>query len=881
MPPSDNPDRPHGAARWVFAALALPLTAYVIQALLWTSVEPFAWFLFYPVVFLAPWLAGFSSGITATLVSTAIMVGEFFSSSQNKLDGDAVLSLIAFLVMGAAFSAFHVRLRTAERAAARGLRDLRESEQRKDELLSAIPDPVVVVDAAGVITYANSAAARAFGYAEHELEGRSHDLVIPDAVHEAHRANVSGLFSRPVARVMGGTDGELFGRRKDGSRFPIEVSLNPVTTTAGPMVSTVVRDISERRRLEAAARLEADRLAAAIEAIPDLFYLFDRDDKLVGFNAAYRQFWGTTGLPITFGLSRSELVERTANLFAFDSDAERAQFLAERRAAFASGTETYDGRTAGGRTYRFTRRAMPDGGDVTIAFDLTDDLRRERELELARADAVAANLAKTEFLASMSHELRTPLNAVLGFAQLLERDRAAPLAERQREHVRHILSSGEHLLGLIDEVLDLSRIERQGIAIDREPVSIDAVLDQVADILGPVAATAGIALRVEPCPGVAVLADRRRCAQMLLNLGSNAIKYNRPDGAVTFSVAVKPERIRVMVTDTGLGIPPAQRDKLFQPFFRAGQEAGPIAGTGIGLALTKRMAEAMGGTVGYRSLESGSEFWLELPACATRPSGRAPSATGDVSAPPVEAPAGVVLYVEDNPANVELVRAALATHARLELLTAGTAERGLELVRARRPDLILMDLNLPGMSGSDALHQLRGSPTTAAIPVIAVSAAASAAARDQGVRAGFQGYLTKPLRLDDLEAVLTRYLPAPAVRTPGAILVVEDDANSREALRMLLADEGYLVIAAARPSEAIAAAAKGPIALLLTDLRLPEMGGDELASRLRDRQPGLEVVYLSGMLEPPSLMRGSFLRKPIDFATLLDLVVRTVGPPPS
>ena len=369
--------------------------------------------------------------------------------------------------------------------------------------------------------------------------------------------------------------------------------------------------------LTARAEERYEQLVAAIEGAEGAFALFDEEDRLVVCNGAYQSmFRDLPGTPV--GLTYERLLDSFAWEIDFRDDAARVRFIEERRSERRRARiSTFDVRTCDGRSLRVCDRPVADGGSVTTIWDLTEDQRLAEGLREARAAADAASEAKTEFVSSISHELRTPLNAILGFAQLLKRDKKEPLSERHGARVDQILKSGDHLLHLLDDLLDLARIEARGVSIAVEPFSLGEALDEVMMTLEPAAERYGVALGVEVLifePKL-VRADRTRFLQILMNLGSNAIKYNRPGGCATFVVS-QPTRelVRVSVCDTGLGIPANKKDQVFQPFRRAGQEAGLIEGTGIGLAISRRLARLMGGDLDFRSTEGqGSEFWVDIP----------------------------------------------------------------------------------------------------------------------------------------------------------------------------------------------------------------------------------------------------------------------------
>ncbi len=638
------------------------------------------------------------------------------------------------------------------------------SDERYFRILDTAPDAMVVVGQDGKIVFVNAQTEKVFGYARADLLGEALAVLLPEQLRAAHEGHLMRYFASPRPRSMGSAL-ELFGRRADGTEFAIEVSLSPVRMAEGVLVSAAIRDITERKRIESAAKLSAERLAGAVESMQDAFALFDGDDRLSLCNSVYRRLLGDALDGPVVGRPYAELLEAWMVDLDFADDAARKLFREERLARRGDAATSFDVRTLDGRSLRVIDRRTAAGVVVKTVWDLTDDVRREQELAAARTAAEAGSAAKSEFLSSMSHELRTPLNAILGFAQLLQRDKKEPLSKRHSQRLEQILQGGEHLLRLIDDILDLSRIEAGGVSISTEPVSVAEVLEDVKRTLGPMAAIEGIEVEVEAVPRdlPRVSADRTRFVQILTNYGSNAIKYNRPNGSVTFSASTPDsERVRVTVTDTGMGIALDKRESLFRPFQRAGQEMGSIEGTGIGLVITKRLAELMRGSVGFRSVEGrGSEFWVDIPA------DRSPTQPREAPPERPELPTRrggqrrrLVLYVEDNPANVAFMKDLVTSLEDIELVATPTAEMGIEVARRRLPDVIIMDINLPGMSGLDALRVLRGFAETKDIPVIALTAAASERDKQKGLVAGFSHYLTKPVQVDEIVAGLEALLAA-------------------------------------------------------------------------------------------------------------------------
>jgi PAS domain S-box-containing protein len=631
----------------------------------------------------------------------------------------------------------------------------REREERFRGIAEMNVDLVFQTDADGQLRFVSPSARALFGMAPEEMTGQAFvDRVAPEHRPEAERT---------LARVMAGEtlrNIELSGLRRDGSHFPFEANITPIRIDG--MVGGaqgVLRDIGERRRAEAAVRDNEARLRALTAHTAALICELDADGRVLFANRG--------GEP-----PRRKLVGTVAREWVpperqVDFDRALHWVLATGdRETLVLNMQDDD---AGERHYMVTLAAMPGGGEPRVVSTATEitELKRAEEalleanrglearvrdrtaaLEAARDEAQRANLAKSEFLSRMSHELRTPMNAIMGFAQILQ---MGDLAPKPRRWAGEIHRAGDHLLRLIDELLDLARIEVGRLAVSAQPLELgQAVNDAVSMCEGMLAGT-GVTLDVEPgVQAIRVMADPTRLRQILVNLISNAIKYNRPGGSVRVGGrTVDPEFALLTVSDTGLGVPANKLDRLFVPFERLGREGSSVPGAGIGLALSRGLAELMGGALGVESCEGeGSTFWIRLPLSAQ-----------DCLPSPPPAPAAPVLerqlrllYIEDNAANLALLETWFEEFPSISLLTAEDGPTGIACALAERPDLILLDIKLPGMDGYAVLEELKRDERTANIPIIAVSADAMPHDIARGRAAGFSAYVAKPIRLNELMA---------------------------------------------------------------------------------------------------------------------------------
>jgi len=725
------------------------------------------------------------------------------------LVGVCLIALLGFLLPMFARIRFEIRGHIANQEALHRVQQpLIKTGSLQDAIFNSANFSSIATDAHGVIQIFNVGAERMLGYEAGEVVDKITPAGISDAQELIERAAALSLefdtritpgFEALVFKASRGIEDiyELTYIRKDSSRFSAIVSVTALRDAEESIIGYLLigTDNTARKQVEAEQALLYQRLRdqqfytrSLIESNIDALMTTDHRGIISDVNQQMEALTGCT---------RDELIGAPFKNY----------FTEPKRAEAAISRVLHEGKVT---NYELTARAR-DGKETVVSYNATTFYDRDRrlqgvfaaardvtdrkqfeyrlheynvELESAKAVAEKANLAKSEFLSSMSHELRTPLNAILGFAQLMATDVPAPTTE-QKQSIDQILQAGWYLLRLINEILDLAMIESRKVTMSQESMSLTEVLQDCKAMIEPQAHGRGIQMSfLNLGTPFFVHADRTRVKQVLINLLSNAIKYNRAGGGVIVECNLQDtNRVRVSVKDTGSGLTTEQITQLFQPFNRLGQESGDEEGTGIGLVVTKQLVELMGGTIGVESTVGiGSTFWVELnSSCAPELEfggiidvGMDLKRSVDEELEPARR---TLLYVEDNPANLALVEQLIARRNDIKLLTAVNAHLGIQLARVYQPDVILMDINLPGISGFGALKIIQADPVTTHIPVIALSANAMPRDVEKGIEAGFFRYLIKPIKVDEFMHTLNVALIYAEQNGPPEVLISTDSGK--------------------------------------------------------------------------------------------------------
>jgi PAS domain S-box-containing protein len=754
-------------------------------------------------------------------------------------------TLLSISLLVLCFGLLHRELSERKKAQAA----LAKSEKWFSTTLASIGDAVIATDMNGGVTFMNSVAQSLTGWSQSEATGKSMDLVF-DIVNKETRRPVENPVKKVFreGKVVGLADHTLL-LSKDGKEFDIEDSAAPILTDTGEGFGVVLvfRDITQKKLADQEAKRQKELLQLILESIADGVVVADSNGKFLLFNAAAEQVLGvgaTDTTPDQWSVRYGSFLPDAVTLYPPNE----LPLVRAMRGESVDAVEVFirNAKVPDGRLLSITGGPLRGGdgalqGGVIVFHDTTLQKRAQEALVQAKEEAVRATKFKDQFLSTMSHELRTPLNAVLGFSDLLADERYGTLNDRQQRYVTHIHTGGTHLLKLITDILDLSKIEAGRMEIVYEDVNIASAFAEVLSALQPLADKKSQVLVQQVEPTFYARADTTRFKQILMNLVGNAIKFTPETGRIELVARRVGGQVRLEVRDNGPGIALEEQQRIFEAFFRLTQTGNTTEGTGLGLAITARLVELHGSKLGIESKPGkGTCFHFSLPLLAMAPD--EPARTTIAVSRAGKTP--LILIVEDNAATGQLIQSQL-TSSGYETLRCDQPERATEMAAEHQPDAITLDLLMQPVHGLEVLLQLKNDPRTLKIPVIVVTITDEPAI---GSALGADEYLIKPVDKATLLSAVERCLRSRGGAAPARpILVVEDDASTREMIEELLTARGYSVITAADGAQARARVAHALPELVILDLVLPKMSGLELLAEWRGnpRTADLPVFVLT------------------------------------
>jgi PAS domain S-box-containing protein len=739
---------------------------------------------------------------------------------------------------------------------------LHESEMKFRSVAQSAYDAIVSADQRGHIIAWNTGAERMFGYQEAEVLGKPLTLLMPARYQAAHEQGLERMRGGGAAKILGQTL-ELAGHRKSGQEFPLEVSLSGWKTGEGTFYTGIIRDITERNRAAEKVAQLAERLELATSAaqigVWDWNILKDElvwDDRMFDLYGVKKEDFGGAYDAWLSGVHPEDRAR--CDVAIQQALRNNKPYDIEFRIQWPNGVVRNikgDGKVVRdadgtplrmtGTNYDITERKHAEEALRVLTASLEQKVReRTAELEVARDQALTATQHKSEFLANMSHELRTPLNAVIGFSEVLLEKMFGEINRKQEEYLGDILGSGRHLLALINDILDLAKIESGHMELDLGTFDLPAALNSTVMLIRERTQRHRIHVSLDIDHRLGQFtADERKLKQILLNLLSNAVKFTPDEGALSLKAVLQRDSVEISVTDTGIGIEPEFQQKIFDEFIQVGDHLPKREGTGLGLALTKKFIELHGGQIRVQSAKGqGSTFTFTLPVLPTPEKRLAPTGAKPDGHPNASAP--LVLVVEDDPAAAKLLSIYLS-EAGFSVEVAPDGDAGFEKAKTLRPALITLDILIPKTDGWELLTRLKADQATASIPVVVVSIIDEPG---RGFSLGAADYLMKPVDREVLVRVMQRVVQNHAPNQHGkSVLVIDDDPVVLELMEAVLRPEGFEVLKAIDGGQGVQIARERRPALVVLDLLMPEMNGFEVVDEMHGspQTAGIPIVVLT------------------------------------